>query len=600
MVHRDGATDRTVLFSTDPKRAAQLRHGIRRAVFRIVADCERMLESLNRPDRSDWRDAIWKALIASKELLALGGDVERINEPRRRIVDAMARLSAFTATSMEEELLLQDAREIHSLATGLGHESVDRATVEQQASPGNGAKRDRARVLIVDDEPLLQRVIERMVLALGHDVIIAANGSDGLEAAQRERPDVILTDVNMPVMDGLDLLRSLKRDPGTRDIPVLVVSGQDELAVVVECIEAGAEDHIPKPLQPRLLEARMKATLERRRARGLELQYLLQTAELKAATAREDRLQYRLKQLRHELGESSSQLSLLALESAESPYASGEIVASRYEILGHLGRGGMGMVYHARDLELGEELALKVVRQDLVKQDPAILDRLKSEIRLARRISHPNVVRAHDLGEWKGTYFITMEYVRGVTVEELLDRRGRLTVASALAIGTQIAEALAVAHEAQIVHRDIKPANLLVDEAGVLKVMDFGIARSYAPRADADGASGLTAGGFIIGTLRYMAPEQLMGGAADARSDVFATAVVLYECLAGKPPFIGDSPAEIMAQIVDRSWRLRELVPDVPESLERLLMQQMALNPAERCASARTLANRLAEIEHAG
>jgi hypothetical protein len=408
-----------------------------------------------------------------------------------------------------------------------------------------------------------------------------------------------------------------------------MISSQDDLRSVTRCIELGADDHIGKPYEPRLLQARISASLERKQMRDLELDHLRRVAVLTSAAeevereayvsgslrelvarddelgrlarvfdrmvsglkSREQRLQHRLRELRREMGGAITGSDAAAV-SAESPFASGEILASRYEIKGHLGKGGMGMVYHALDRELGEEVAVKVVRRDIVSRDPGMVERLKSEIRLARRISHRNVVRAHDLGEWKGTYFITMELVKGITVAELIDRRGRLTVDSTLAIGSQLAEALAVAHEEQIVHRDIKPANLLIDGAGVLKVMDFGIARLIERDVN------LTLGGFIVGTPQYMAPEQLMGAAVDARADLFSAGVVLYECLAGRPPFVAESPLSLMAAMTEGNYpRLRDAVGQVPESVEALIDKLLQLQPNARVASARELAHKLGELE---
>jgi serine/threonine protein kinase len=179
-------------------------------------------------------------------------------------------------------------------------------------------------------------------------------------------------------------------------------------------------------------------------------------------------------------------------------------------------------------------------------------------------------------------------------VAELLDRRGRLTVESTLAIGTQLAEALSVAHEAQIIHRDIKPANLLVDEGGVLKVMDFGIAR-FMERDE-----NITLGGFIVGTPEYMAPEQLMGQTVDGRSDLFAVGVVLYECLAGRPPFVAEAPTALMATIAEGNLlRLSEYVPNVPPDLEALIYQLLQFQPRDRTSTARELADKLSEMDHA-
>jgi DNA-binding NarL/FixJ family response regulator len=413
---------------------------------------------------------------------------------------------------------------------------------------------------------------------------------------------------------------------------VIVLSGQDDSANVVECLRAGAEDYLPKPYEFSVLEARVRASVDRKRMHDLERGFRARVARLTAAAeaverqtytsemlaslaaerdelarlarvfdrmvnglkSREERLQRRVHELRREMSAATDAGARGRAGSDSEPthYTTGDTLARRYEILGTLGSGGMGTVYRARDTELGEQVALKVVRPEIIRSDQSIVERLKSEIRLARKISHPNVVRAHDLGEWNGTYFITMEYVEGITVADLLDRRGRLSVESTLAIGTQLAQALAVAHDAEIVHRDVKPANLLIDESGTLKVMDFGIA-FHTQRSRQ-----ITLGGFVVGTPHYMAPEQLTGGVLGARTDLFAVGVVLYECLAGRPPFDGDTPISQMTQIMSASAvRLDELVAGVPPALAVLVHQLLEFEPQRRPESARALAARLAEIE---
>ena len=212
--------------------------------------------------------------------------------------------------------------------------------------------------------------------------------------------------------------------------------------------------------------------------------------------------------------------------------------AGRYEVKEILGEGGMGTVFKAVDTELGEVIAIKTLKGDFLAQDPTALERFKSEIRLARRISHRNVVRTHDLGENSGVYFISMEWVEGKSLKDLIRARGRLPVAVVLSVGKQLARALEVAHEQGIIHRDIKPANMVVEPDGVLKVMDFGIAR-LATRPE---QSGVTQAGMIIGTPEYMAPEQVMGREIDARADIYAAGCVLYECLLGRPPITAETP----------------------------------------------------------
>ena len=267
----------------------------------------------------------------------------------------------------------------------------------------------------------------------------------------------------------------------------------------------------------------------------------------------------------------------------DARFAPGRTVAGRYVIERVLGDGGGGVVYRARDLELGETVALKTLHADAT-HDPATLERFKDEIRLARRISHPNVVRIHDLGEADGAYFITMEHVVGTTLHAVLQRLGRLPPAVTVAVGRQLCRALEVAHAQGIVHRDVKPQNLMLQPDGALKVMDFGIARlTERPR-------GVTVTGAVVGTPAYMAPEQLMGEPLDARADVYAAGVVLYECLTGRRPFDAPSPAGYVAQLMSQepvppsTWE-----PRVSAALSDAVLRALARDAERRPRSAAAL-----------
>src|SRR6185503_6662198 len=207
---------------------------------------------------------------------------------------------------------------------------------------------------------------------------------------------------------------------------------------------------------------------------------------------------------------------------AASMLTVGSVLDGRYEIKKVLGVGGMGVVYRAHDRELDEAVAVKTLKPDAVEGDGSSLERFKQEIRLARRITHRNVVRTHDLGEVQGMYYITMEFVEGTSLKDLIRKRGHLPAAVALPIGKQLCRALEVAHEAGVIHRDIKPQNMVVDASGFLKVMDFGIARLAEAQPRPDNSKGLTQAGSVLGTPDYMSPEQLMGDELDARSDLYA------------------------------------------------------------------------------
>jgi len=251
----------------------------------------------------------------------------------------------------------------------------------------------------------------------------------------------------------------------------------------------------------------------------------------------------------------------------------GTLVAGRYEVLSPLGRGGMGMVYKALDRELDETVAIKVLRAELA-DSPEIARRFRSEIKLARKISHRNVCRIHEYGRDGDLSFIVMEYVQGVDLKRILKEKGGLAPRDAFDVGMQVAHGLEAIHDAGVVHRDLKTTNIMRDAKGVVKLMDFGIAKSY----ETEGASGATAVGLIVGTPEYMSPEQARGEKLDARSDLYALGIVLFELFTGDVPFHGDTPiATIFKHVQDpppldgpRGARLpRAIVPVVAKALSK-------------------------------
>ena len=278
--------------------------------------------------------------------------------------------------------------------------------------------------------------------------------------------------------------------------------------------------------------------------------------------------------------------------------ATGRLFAGRYEIQESLGAGGMGVVYRAFDRQVGETLAIKAIRSDVGQLDPTLLERFKQELRLARRITHRNVVRTFDLGEADGIYYITMEYVRGTTVASLIKEAGRLDAAAALTIGKQVCRALEVAHEAGIVHRDIKPQNLLVDPTGFLKVTDFGIARLAGAQTD---GKALTVEGVVVGTPAYMAPEQLLGEPVDGRTDIYATGAVLFECVTGRRVFEASGTLALVAhhlkQEESQPTSPAELNPEVPDSFSRAIVKALARKPEARWSSASDFLRALEAVE---
>jgi serine/threonine-protein kinase len=258
------------------------------------------------------------------------------------------------------------------------------------------------------------------------------------------------------------------------------------------------------------------------------------------------------------------------------------MLANRYELSGVLGVGGMGTVYRARDRELDELVALKVLRRELVAQ-PGMVERFRREVKLARRVTHRNVARVFDIGEHEGEKFITMELVDGESLGTRLSREGQLPVSDVVALTLAIVEGLGAAHAAGVVHRDLKPDNVLVDATGRVVLTDFGIARAVAYA----GQAGRTLG-FVVGTPDYMAPEQIENAVTiDGRADLYALGVMLYEMLTGEQPFKGDSAlAIITARLVSPPPDPRRLVPELPDAIARLVLRLLARAPAERPASA--------------
>ena len=258
---------------------------------------------------------------------------------------------------------------------------------------------------------------------------------------------------------------------------------------------------------------------------------------------------------------------------------------SHYRIVRPLGAGGMGEVYLAHDTTLGRKLALKLLPTEHT-QDPDRLHRFKQEARAASALNHPNILTIYGVDEVGGQHFIATEFVDGESLRALLTRRGRMEVAEALDVAAQIASALAVAHDAGILHRDIKPENVMLRADGIVKILDFGLAKLLRGSA-ADVSSSApasrsvhTRSGIVLGTTQYMSPEQATGGTVDARSDVFAFGALLYEMLTGQAAFQGSSATQIVGAILTREPR--PLAPDVPAELASLVARCLRKDPDRR------------------
>ncbi|WP_433681700.1 Stk1 family PASTA domain-containing Ser/Thr kinase [Nocardia sp. CA-119907] len=260
-------------------------------------------------------------------------------------------------------------------------------------------------------------------------------------------------------------------------------------------------------------------------------------------------------------------------------------LSSRYELGEIIGFGGMSEVHKARDLRLSRDVAIKVLRADLAR-DPTFYLRFKREAQNAAALNHPAIVAVYDTGEAEvdggPLPYIVMEYVDGETLRDIVRGKGPIPPRRAMEVVADVCAALDFSHKAGIVHRDMKPANIMINRAGAVKVMDFGIARAIA-----DSSNPMTQTAAVIGTAQYLSPEQARGETVDARSDVYSVGCVLFEILTGEPPFTGDSPIAVAYQHVREDPRLPSHVHNgVPRELDSVVLKAMSKNPANRYQSA--------------
>ena len=270
----------------------------------------------------------------------------------------------------------------------------------------------------------------------------------------------------------------------------------------------------------------------------------------------------------------------------------GTVVAGRYELRQMLGRGGMGIVYRAWDKALEEEVALKVLRPDVASMAD-LARRFRSEIKLARRVRHRNVCGIHEYGQDGPIHFIAMELVQGTDLKRQMQKNGRFPPAEAWDVSIQIAEGLDAIHHADVVHRDLKAHNIMRDARGVVRVMDFGIAKALGM---ASGGATLT--GQIVGTPEYMSPEQARGDQIDFRSDIYALGVVVFEIFTGDVPFHGDTPIATLFKHIQEPPPLAGR-PGIPPALMPVLEKALAKDPADRYDSAHAMAVALREARAA-
>ncbi len=345
---------------------------------------------------------------------------------------------------------------------------------------------------------------------------------------------------------------------------------------------------------------------------ALQIKREKREAYLKEACAKDESLRKEVGALLEQQTKAEGFLQDPAIEDAAKALAKEQEIAvtgeltgrtiSHYRVIEKLGAGGMGVVYRAQDVRLGRVVALKFLSGELVKNRQS-LERFQREARAVSALNHPNICTLYDIGEYEEQAFLVMEHLAGETLAERL-KKGPLPLVQALDLGAQIADALDVAHRQGIVHRDLKPGNVVLTGTGA-KLLDFGLAKlqrdPLAVESSAESPASLTENGAILGTVPYMAPEQLEGKPADARTDIWALGLVLYEMVTGKRPFEGPSQASLIAAILEREPApLAVLQPLTPPLLEHTIKLCLAKSPDARWSSAHDLADQLRWIREGG
>jgi DNA-binding response OmpR family regulator/tRNA A-37 threonylcarbamoyl transferase component Bud32 len=431
----------------------------------------------------------------------------------------------------------------------------------------------KPRLLVVDDDSMNREMLSRRLERNGYQVAAAADGVQALDMISSQAFDLVLLDVMMPGIDGFEVLRRLRQTFALQALPVIMATARDGSDSVVRALQLGANDYVAKPLNFQVLLARIQTQLSMMRR---------QDARWRGGGPPPDSEEVTL-----DIGRVPGVVEPDHRIGVQAPSRSGLPAMSigRYQLEELIGKGGMGVVYLARDPALDRPVAIKMMRDDSSVSEsmgvPESRHRFSSEARAVARLSHLNIVTIFDVGEEAGHPFIAMEFVSGHTLASLLASGERLPLDRQLDLMEQLCSGLAHAHRAGIVHRDIKPANLVVTADGVLKILDFGIARVNARLARSPDIQSSA----VFGTVSYMSPEQLAGAPADMRSDIFAVGAVFYELLSlrqMRPVAAGSRIADLCAR---QPEPLATLCPELGEDVITIVSRAIQCDPAARYQS---------------
>ena len=435
--------------------------------------------------------------------------------------------------------------------------------------------RDSGMLLIVEDHEDTRETLRDCLEEFGYTVDTAADGQEGLAAVRQKSFDLVITDLNMPRMDGLGMLQAIRRE--TQGPDLLMLSADGQISRAVDAMRLGAINYLVKPVELDALVTEVRAVMQARRDRASEhdavetvtvMGHHTRPLQADPAATLDPRVR----------GNSSEDEAL--------PRTIG-----RYQVLSELGSGGMGTIFKCFDPALARTVAVKVVADDSDhggRDD--LLRRFACEAQAAGMLRHPNIVTVYDYSaDPEGPVYLAMEYLAGTSLAALLASQGKLPWRRAASIGFQLADALEFAHRNQVIHRDVKPANVFILEGDVAKILDFGIAKLAN--------SELTVPGTFIGSPRYLSPESFRGARIDYRADQFSLGSLMYEMVAGVPAFdFTDFYAGVHHILSEDPRPLESLVPDAPSLLYDIVERLHQKDPDRRYHNEMRLLDDLLEL----
>ncbi len=428
-------------------------------------------------------------------------------------------------------------------------------------------------ILVADDNQWNRDLLDRRLRRAGYTVRLVEDGTQALAAIQAGGIDLVVLDVMMPGMSGIEVLKETRKSQAPNELPIIMATAKNQSEDMVEALDAGANDYVTKPLDFPVILARVQTHLRMKDA------VVSAQSESPKPVNKYD-------------ADHIKEIDLLR---------TGMVLAGKYKLNDKLGAGSFGSVFRAEHLGFEQPVAVKMLHSS-VASAPDALARFKQEGKSTFRVQHPNAVRVLDFAVTPGGIaYLVMEMLIGRSLLEALQDTPQLSHERATEIIVPICQMLAEVHDMGLIHRDIKPANIFLHETRrgeVVKVLDFGISKLVAKEGSFSGQTQqMTVDRAILGTPAYMAPERLTGQGYDGRSDVYSLGIMLYQMLAGKPPFVAKDNQAVtvaMMQVTQQPQPLQDLCPNLPVRLLELVMQTLSKRPDERPTAAE-MAQRLTE-----